>query len=86
VVLPIKPGFAIEPLRQAYLAQLAADPAWDQRTGQLQVSEARVGSVEVKLVMSASDPTALGGLRLAMREAMLEWLRQNQPDSLCKDT
>jgi hypothetical protein len=42
--------------------------------------------VEVKLVMSASDPTALGGLRLAMREAMLEWLRQNQPDSLCKDT
>lgn len=86
VVLPIKPGFAIEPMRQAYLALLDAHPAWDQRTGQLQVSEARVGSVEIKLVMSASGPTALGGLRLEMREAMLEWLRVNQPDSLCKDT
>lgn len=86
VVLPIRPGFAIAPMREAYLALLADNPAWDQRTGQLQVSEARVGSVEVKLVMSASGPTALGELRLSMREAMLEWLRVNQPDSLCTET
>jgi small-conductance mechanosensitive channel len=86
VVLPIKPGFAMGPMRAAYLALLEDNPAWDHRTGQLQVAEAKVGSVEIKLVMSASGPTALGDLRSSMREAMLEWLRVNQPDSLCKDT
>jgi hypothetical protein len=47
------------------------------------VSEARVGSVELKLVMSAADPAKLARLRLAMREAMLEWLRAEMPDALC---
>ena len=86
VVLPIKPGFAIAPLREAYLALLGEHPAWDQRTGSLLVSEAKVGFVEIKLVMSASGPTALADLRLSMREAMLEWLREHQPDALCTET
>lgn len=83
VVLPIKPGCPIGPIRQAYEGLLAASPDWDKRTGSLQVSEAQVGSIELKLVMSAAGPTALGRLRPAMREAMLEWLRENMPDALC---
>lgn len=83
VVLPIKPGNPIGPIREAYEALLTANPDWDKRTGALQVSEAQVGSIELKLVMSAAGPTALGRLRPAMREAMLEWLRENMPDALC---
>lgn len=86
VLLPIRPGFPIEPMRRAYLAALGGHPDWDKRTGQLQVSEAKVGFVEIKLVMSAAEPNALGSLRLAMRETMLEWLREHQPDSLCMTT
>lgn len=86
VLLPIKPGFAIAPMREAYLALLSEHPAWDQRTGSLLVAEAKVGFVEIKLVMSASGPTALADLRLAMREDMLEWLRNHQPESLCTET
>lgn len=85
VVLPIKPGSAIGPIRAAYEALLAANPDWDQRTGALQVSEAQVGSVELKLVMSAQGPTALGRLRPALREAMLEWLREHMPEALCDE-
>lgn len=83
VVLPIRPGFPIEPIRLAYAAALDANPDWDKRTGSLQVSEVRVGSVELKLVMSAHGPTSLANLRASMREAMLEWLREHQPDALC---
>lgn len=83
VVLPIKPGNPIGPIRTAYEGLLAANPDWDKRTGALQVSEAQIGSIELKLVMSAAGPTALGRLRPAMREAMLEWLRENMPDALC---
>ena len=50
------------------------------------VSEARVGSVELKLMMSAGDPRELAQLRLAVREAMLEWLRVEMPDALCIST
>jgi small-conductance mechanosensitive channel len=83
VVLPIKPGHAIEEIRKAYQALLAAHPDWDQRTGALQVSEVHVGSIELKLVMSAAGPTSLSRLRPAMREAMIEWLREHMPSALC---
>lgn len=83
VVLPIRPGHPIGPIRTAYEALLAANPDWDKRTGSLQVSEAQVGSIELKLVMSAAGPTALGRLRPAMREAMLDWLREHMPGALC---
>jgi len=86
VLLPIKPGFAIEPLREAFRAILGAREEWDGRTGELVVAEARVGSVELRLMMSATDPSALGRLRVAVREAMLEWLRVNQPNALCTET
>lgn len=86
VVLPVRPGSEIAPIRAAYEAALAANPDWDKRTAALQVSEARVGSVELKLVMSADGPTELARLRHAMREAMLEWLREHMPDALCTET
>ncbi len=86
VVLPVKPGNPIPPIREAYERLLAANPDWDKRTGALQISEVQVGSVELKLVMSAADPTGLARLRPAMREAMLEWLREHMPDALCNET
>jgi hypothetical protein len=48
--------------------------------------EARVGSVELRLMVSARDPAELGELRLYVREAMLEWLRREQPAALCTET
>ncbi len=82
VLFPVVPGHPLAPIRAAFLELLAAHPQWDGRTGALQVSEARVGSVELRLVMSAADPAALAELRFAMREAMLEWLRQHMPEAL----
>ena len=85
VVLPIKPGFPLAGLRSAYETLLAANADWDQRTGSLHVSEINVGSIELKLVMSAKGPTSLNRLRPAMREAMLVWLREHMADALCDD-
>ena len=84
-MLPIKPGHAFSPIRETYMAKIAQCPDWDDRTAALNVAEARVGSVELRLVMSARDPGALDRLRLAMRESMLEWLREEMPDALCDE-
>lgn len=83
VVLPIKPGHPVAPIREAYLSRIADRPEWDKRTAALNVWEARVGSVELRLVMSAREPASLDRLRFAMRESMLEWLREKMPDALC---
>jgi small-conductance mechanosensitive channel len=83
VVLPVRPGHPVGPIREAYLGLLDAQQDWDRRTGSLQVSEIRPGMVELKLIMSASDPTRLQQLRSTMRESMLEWLRTEMPDALC---
>jgi small-conductance mechanosensitive channel len=82
VVLPIAAGQPIAPIRAAFERLLAARPEWDQRSGELQVSEVKVDSVELKLVMSAKDPAAMARLRAAVREAMLEWLREEMPEAL----
>lgn len=83
VNLPIKPGFPLPEIRAAYEKLLSENEDWDKRSGSLQVSEVVPGSVQLKLVMSAKGPTALHRLRPAMREAMLEWLRENMPEALC---
>lgn len=85
VVLRILPGHPIAPIREAYLARLAKARGWDRRNGSLIVADALLDTVEIKLIMSAADPAALGDLRLEMREAMLEWLREEMPDALCKE-
>jgi len=85
VLLPVRPGHPIQPIRTAYATLLAAQADWDGKTSALQVADARVGSVDLKLVMSASGPSELARLRNAMREAMLEWLREEMPEALCPD-
>ena len=86
VVLPIQPGHAIAPIREAYLAILRQQEAWDERTGALQVAEVRPGIVELKLVMSAKGPTSLQALRSEVREAMIEWLRLHMPEALAAES
>lgn len=85
VIIPVKPGSPIPPIRASFERLLAEQAEWDGRTGQLQVNEARVGSIELKLLVSANDPAALAALRLALREAMLEWLRVAMPEALCRE-
>lgn len=82
VVLPVNPGTEIAPIRAAYEAMLAKRAEWDHRTCQLQVSAAKIDQIELTLVMSAANPAALGKLRLAMREYMLEWLRTDMPEAV----
>jgi len=82
VVLAVNPGTAIQPVREAYEQKLAGHAEWDKRSGALQVTASKVDMIELTLVMSAADPNALGKLRLALREEMLEWLRVEMPEAV----
>ncbi len=83
VGLPVKPGTPLAPIRAAFEGFVTAEAGWDGRKREMQVHEARVGSIELRLLVSAKDPAALVRLRLGLREKMLEWLREAMPEALC---
>jgi small-conductance mechanosensitive channel len=85
VVLPILPGHPVEPIRAAYLAAIGKQDDWDRRNASLQVSEAKIDAVELKLVMSAAEPGSLNRLRNTMREEMLDWIRREMPEALKRE-
>lgn len=82
VTLAVRPATPVAPLREAYLKLLAARPEWDKRKGALTVAEVKADSLDLSLTMSAKNPADLAALRPAMREAMLDWLRENCPEAL----
>lgn len=80
VMLYVRPDADVAAIRHAYLERLHAHPKWDKRKDALQPTNATVDALELRLVMSAADPADLFDLRCDMREAMLAWLRDNQPE------
>jgi small-conductance mechanosensitive channel len=84
VMLYLDPLTEIAPLRAEFDRQVAAHPLWDKRDAGLRVTEATAGSIEVRMAMSARDPGDLFELRAAIREAMLAWIRENQPEAIAR--
>lgn len=83
VILPVNWGTPIDRVREHFHSMVKAHPDWDHRTCELQVSEARVGSIELTLTVSARRSPELNRLRAAVREGMVEWLREELPDAAC---
>lgn len=83
VGLPVKPCTPLAPIRAAFEGFVTPEAGWDGRKREMQVQDIRVGSIELRLLVSAKDPAALARLRLGLREKMLEWLREEMPEALC---
>ena len=72
----------LEPFKQAALALVEAQPLWDRRSVAFQVLDWGERTVELRLVVSAADAGAAFDLRCALREQLLIWLQQHQPEAL----
>ena len=84
VFLHLDPITHVEPIRQEFLRFVAAHPLWDERTATALVTEARPDSIELRLAVSARTIGDLFDLRCAIREHMIEWLRDEMPDALIR--
>ena len=82
VLLYVRPEADVAAIRAAFLERLRAHPKWDERKGAVAATNATVDSLELRLTMSARDPGQLFDLRCEMREAMLAWLHQHQPEMI----
>jgi small-conductance mechanosensitive channel len=55
---------------------------WDGRTQVLQVTDAIGGYVHVRILVSAKDSPTLFDLRCFVREAMVDWVQQHNPQTM----
>lgn len=61
---------------------LKATSNWDGRASVLQVTDAIGGYVHVRILVSAADSATLFDLRCFVREAMVDWIQQQNPQTM----
>src|SRR5439155_20455190 len=55
---------------------------WDRRVCVLQVTDATGAAVRVRALVSAADAPTLWDLRCLVRERLVDWVREQQPQAL----
>ncbi|KLI64915.1 mechanosensitive ion channel family protein [Aurantiacibacter marinus] len=84
VFLHLDPATHVPPIR-AELERFVKDhELWDGRTAAVLMTEAYPESIELRISVSASTIANVFNLRCAVREHMLDWLRENMPDALIR--
>lgn len=84
VFLHLDPATDIPPIRAEFERLVEQNALWDKRVRVLQVTEMSPGSIEVRLLMSAADSGSAFDLQCEIREAMLAWLREHQPEAIAR--
>ncbi len=84
VMLHLDPTADVAPIRAEFERFVRAHELYDGRNMALLMTEAYPESVELRLSVSASTISKLWQLRCDLREHMLKWLRENQPDALIR--
>ena len=84
VMLHLDPIAEVEPIREEFERFVQAQDLWDGRNLQLLMTEAHPESIELRLSMSADTIGDLWTLRCTVREHMLGWLKENQPEALIR--
>ena len=84
VMLYLDPTADLGPIRAEFERQVAAHPKWDQRRQAVQMTNTTTDSIELRLMVSAADSGSLFDLRCAIREGMMAWLREHQPEAFVR--
>src|SRR6266446_3887916 len=69
-------------LRKELKRLVENNPKWDRRVCGLQVTDTKQSTIEVRALVSGTDPGKLSDLRCEVREGLIEFLCRNYPESL----
>lgn len=72
----------VDQVRQEFHRFLETTDLWDQRVANCLVTDATGGYLQIRFVASAEDSDNQWSLRCAIREHIVEWVRENYPDAL----
>ncbi len=69
-------------LRKELKRLVENNPKWDKRVCGLQITDTKEHVIEVRALISGTDPGKLGDLRCEVREGLISFLVRNHPESL----
>jgi small-conductance mechanosensitive channel len=69
-------------LRKELKRLVENNPKWDRRVCGLQVTDTKQSTIEVRALVSGTDPGKTFDLRCEVREGLVEFLRRDYPESL----
>ncbi len=78
----LDPSADIPRLRAHLETVVTANPRWDKRFFNLQVTDMKADAIEVRALVTAKDAAIAFDLRCDVREAMLAYIRQEMPEAL----
>lgn len=84
VILHLDPITDVPPIRAEFERFVGSHELHDGRNLALLMTETWPESIELRLAMSADTIADLWALRCEVREHMMGWLRENQPDALIR--
>lgn len=79
VFLYVDYSVPMDALRGELARILETSKYWDRRVSTIQVTDARVGAVELRVMVSASDAGALFDLRCEVRERLIVFVQRHYP-------
>src|SRR6266480_3174085 len=71
-------------LRKELKRLVENNPKWDRKVCGLQVTDTKQSTIEVRALVSSTDPGKTFDLRCDVREGLIEFLRRHHPESLPK--
>ena len=77
-------SFPVEIIRKALPEMLKANPDWDGRLWNVQVTKTTELYKEVRVLVSSSDASKNWDLRAAIRENLIDFINKNYPDTFAK--
>lgn len=78
----LDPATDVERIRAKVGEVVAANPRWDGRFWNVQVTDMKVDSMEVRALMTARDASIVFDLRCDVREAVLAFIRDEMPEAV----
>ncbi|NJC33327.1 small-conductance mechanosensitive channel [Sphingomonas jejuensis] len=80
----LDPAADIDRLRDRLGALVDANPRWDRRFWNMQVTDMTADAVEVRALATAKDASTAFDLRCDLREGLLKFIRDEMPEALPK--
>jgi len=72
----------VDQLRSEFHRVLESTPLWDRKTRALQVTDLKERTMEIRLIMSAANPSHAFDLRCLVRERLIAYIQQQHPHAL----
>ncbi|MDL0431724.1 mechanosensitive ion channel [Marinobacter sp. TBZ242] len=82
VFINVDYSMPIEPLRKEFHRLLEQSPEWNGNISTVQVTDSGETTIQIRLLMSGADSTALWNLRCAIREGIITFIQERFPEHL----